>query len=196
LGAAGESLGMDRQLRTSTAKRRVHSLIWCESCQGVSEGMGLAVVIVCLAERGAKGLQAINEEPRPSIACLGRVRIRPAGAQGRPRSCGERQGLASGLRRGGAPRLRDGASLWLKGLALITLYPVGSVGRTTILRAGGREARDGPDQSVPRDFDPREIGGHRSHPGRGGRPRRLARFWCPAQARFKTAPSGTRPVSR
>jgi hypothetical protein len=26
LGAAGESLGMDRQLRTSTAKRRVHSL--------------------------------------------------------------------------------------------------------------------------------------------------------------------------
>jgi hypothetical protein len=27
LGAAGESLGMDRQLRTSTAKRRVHSLL-------------------------------------------------------------------------------------------------------------------------------------------------------------------------
>jgi hypothetical protein len=26
LGAAGESLGMDKQLRTSTAKRRVHSL--------------------------------------------------------------------------------------------------------------------------------------------------------------------------
>jgi hypothetical protein len=26
LGAAGESLGMDRQLRTSTTKRRVHSL--------------------------------------------------------------------------------------------------------------------------------------------------------------------------
>ena len=26
LGAAGESLGMDRQLRTSTVKRRVHSL--------------------------------------------------------------------------------------------------------------------------------------------------------------------------
>jgi hypothetical protein len=26
LGAAGESLGMDRQLRASTAKRRVHSL--------------------------------------------------------------------------------------------------------------------------------------------------------------------------
>jgi hypothetical protein len=26
LGAAGETLGMDRQLRTSTAKRRVHSL--------------------------------------------------------------------------------------------------------------------------------------------------------------------------
>ena len=26
LGAAGESLGMDRQLRTSTANRRVHSL--------------------------------------------------------------------------------------------------------------------------------------------------------------------------
>ena len=26
LGAAGESLGMDRQLRTSTAKRRVHFL--------------------------------------------------------------------------------------------------------------------------------------------------------------------------
>jgi hypothetical protein len=26
LGQAGESLGMDRQLRTSTAKRRVHSL--------------------------------------------------------------------------------------------------------------------------------------------------------------------------
>ena len=26
LGGAGESLGMDRQLRTSTAKRRVHSL--------------------------------------------------------------------------------------------------------------------------------------------------------------------------
>ena len=26
LGAAGESLGMDRQLRTTTAKRRVHSL--------------------------------------------------------------------------------------------------------------------------------------------------------------------------
>ena len=97
--------------------------------------------------------------------------------------------------------LWDGASLWLKGLglkglALITLYPVGSVGRTTILRASGREARDGPDQSVPRGFDPRESRGHRSHPGRGGRPRRLARFSLSAQARFKTAPSGTRPVSR
>ncbi len=67
------------------------------------------------------------------------------------------------------PRRWDGASLWLKGLALVTLYPVGSGGRTIILRASGREARDGPDQSSPR-VDPRGGGGHGSHPGRGGRP--------------------------
>ncbi len=34
LGAAGESPGMDRQLRTSTVKRRVHSL--CAPCRRVS----------------------------------------------------------------------------------------------------------------------------------------------------------------
>jgi len=82
-----------------------------------------------------------------------------------------------------------------EGRTLITLYPVGSCGRTTILRAGGREARDGPDQSSPR-VQPKGRGRSRV-PSRTRRTaRRLARFGLSAQARLSTAPSGTRPVSR
>ena len=53
----------------------------------------------------------------------------------------------------GLPRRWDGASLWPGALPPITLYPVGALERRSIiLRAGGREAQDGPDQSNPRGF--------------------------------------------
>ena len=46
-------------------------------------------------------------------------------------------------------------------------------------------------------FNPREGGGHGSHPGQGERPFLKARsLFGTVQARFKTAPSGMTPVSR
>ena len=67
-----------------------------------------------------------------------------ADAEGRSAVLRETTGLASGLR---LERLVGGMGprFGYKGLALITLYPVGSVGRTTILRA--QVARPGMDRT-------------------------------------------------
>jgi hypothetical protein len=75
------------------------------------------------------------------------------------------------------PRRWDGASLWLKGLALVTLYPVGSGGRTIILRASGMR---GPGWTGPifSSGRPKGRGGHGSHPGRGGRREGAPAFPC------------------
>jgi hypothetical protein len=69
-------------------------------------------------------------------------------------------------------------------------------GRSIILRA--QVARPGMDRTNLSlgVFGPRAGGGHRSHPGRGERPFEGSLAFRSVQARFKTAPSGTRPVSR
>ena len=55
-------------------------------------------------------------------------------------------------RAAGLPRRWDGASLWLGGLPPITLYPVGALAPVHNPACTGCEARDGPDQSLPRGF--------------------------------------------
>ena len=77
----------------------------------------------------------------------------------------------------------------------MTLYPVGSLGRTTILRA--QVARPGMDRTNL-FLGLSTQGKRRSRiPSRTRRTTPKARpLFVSAQARFKTAPSGTRPVSR
>ena len=70
LGAAGESLGMDRSLRTSTVKRRVHSLF--------RQGCLLYDLIPTMPEKRLRPLLVKYEEFRQAArACPGSVPIRP-----------------------------------------------------------------------------------------------------------------------
>lgn len=64
-----------------------------------------------------------------------------------------RRGKASDFS-GGLPRRWDGASLRLGREPLYNLISGRRFGRSIILLASGREARDGPDQSVPRGLAP------------------------------------------
>jgi hypothetical protein len=81
-----------------------------------------------------------------------------------------------------------------EGLALVTLYPVGSFGRTTILHA--QVARPGMDWTnllLGRAQGKAAVTGPIPDEADGPKARPL---FVSAQARFNTAPSGTRPVSR